>query len=175
MEFDEFVREGTIKQLSAAEKKDYISFHSNAYKEDIKVAEKLSLISPRWTIVAGYYAMHDITKLYLAEQHNLKLSQRGVHAAAIVALRKVLEDKKVKAIAIKLLEKAENIYEIYGSRAQAIPVILSRSKREREKAQYYSATATAVELKKAMDFLEKIVRPYLDLFEKLIEGGKDVA
>lgn len=175
MEFDEFVKEGTIKQLSASEEKDYIDFHLSAYKEDIEVAEKLSLISPRWTIVAGYYAMHDITKLYLAEQHNLKLSQRGVHAAAIVALRKVLEDKKVKSKAIKLLEQAEDIYKIYGSRAQAIPVILSRSKREREKAQYYSAPVTAIELKKAIDFLERIVKPYLILFEKLIEGDKDVA
>ena len=175
MDYEDFVKEGTISQLAAAEQEDYIKFHLNAYKDDLVVASKLSLISPRWTVIVGYYAMHDITKLYLAEQHGLKLSQRGVHAAAIATLRKVLEDKKTKARAIKLLEKAEDIYKIYGQRVQAIPIILSSSKREREKAQYYSSPITLVEIKKAIDFLEKIVKPYLNLLEQLIRGDKDAS
>jgi len=173
MDYEDFVAEGTISQLSAIEQADYIKFHQDSYKEDLEVANKLSLISPRWTVIVGYYAMHDLTKLYLSSQHNLKLSQRGVHSAAISALRKVLGDKETRAKAIKLLKQAEDIYNIYGFKAQALPVILSRSKREREKAQYYSSAINSIELKKATDFLEKVIKPYINLFEKLIKGDKN--
>ena len=72
--------------------------------------------------------MHDIAKLYLAEQHGLKITGRGVHLATIIALRKVLSDKKAKEQAVRLLREAEKVYEIFSThlREGIIPVILSR-------------------------------------------------
>ena len=137
----------------------------------MKVSDKLLTISPKWTIVTGYYAMHDITKLYLAKQHDLKISERGVHLAAIVALKQVMSDNAVKEKAIKLLTKAEKTYEVFSipSKERIIPVLLSKGKDEREKTQYYSENYEKLVLAKSMEFQEKIVKAFIEIMEKMIK------
>jgi hypothetical protein len=66
--YEDFEEIGTITKLPEVEREDYIKRHENFWKEDLKVAEKLLEISPRWALVAGYYAMHDFAKLFLAKK-----------------------------------------------------------------------------------------------------------
>ena len=68
--------------LGEKEREDWIWFHENAYKEDLKLTEELMLKSPRWSIVAGYYAMHDLTKLYLGMVKGVE-GQRGIHTREV--------------------------------------------------------------------------------------------
>ncbi|MBU2638810.1 MAG: hypothetical protein KJ955_07590 [Nanoarchaeota archaeon] len=172
MKFEEFQKKGVISSLQKTEKEKYAGFHKEAYKDDLRAAEALFTISPRWTIIAGYYAMHDIAKLYLAEQHDLKITGRGVHLAAIIALRKVLSDRKAKEQAIRLLREAEKVYEIFSTHFKEgiIPVILSRGRDEREKSQYYSDNHERLAFEKSAEFNEQIVRPFIELMENMLKN-----
>ncbi len=171
MKFEEFQEKGVISILPKSEKEKYAGFHKEAYQDDLRAAKALFTVSPRWAIIAGYYAMHDIAKLYLAEQHGLKIAGRGVHLATIVALRKVLSDKKAKEQAIRLLREAEKVYEIFSThlREGIIPIILSRGRDEREKSQYYSEKREKLAFEKSAEFNEQIARPFIELMESMLK------
>ena len=171
MKYEDYLKEGIIQTLAKSEYDRYINFHNNAYKDDLNTANKLSTLSPRWIIISGYYAMHDITKLYLGKKYGLKISERMVHSAAIAALRKVLEDKKEREKAIKLLEDAKRIYDLFESRLKEkiLPTILKKGRSEREKAQYYQADYSRIMFDKALFFLEGIVKPYIKLIEDMLK------
>lgn len=171
MNFEEYKKKGIVSVLQKTEKARYIEFHKDAYFDDLKVADNLYIISPRWTIIAGYYAMHDVSKLYLAKQHDLKITERGVHLAVIVTLKHVLLDQEVKEKAIFLLTKAKETYDIFSTpiKEKIIPVLLSKGKDEREKSQYYSENYEKLVLRKSMEFQEKIVKPYIELMESMLK------
>ncbi|MDI6737105.1 MAG: hypothetical protein QME12_01150 [Nanoarchaeota archaeon] len=172
MKFEEFREKGVISSLPKAEKEKYAGFHKDAYKDDLKAAEALFAVSPRGAIIAGYYSMHDIAKLYLADQHNLKITGRGVHLAAIVALRKVLSDKRAKEQAIRLLREAERVYEIFSTHFKKgiIPLMLGKGRDEREKSQYYSDKHEKLAFEKSAEFNEQIVSPFIELMEKMLKN-----
>lgn len=172
MKFEEFEEKGVISRLQKTEKEKYAGFHESAYKDDLRAVEVLFTVSPRWAIIAGYYAMHDIAKLYLARQHGLKITGRGVHLATIVALRKVLSDKQAKEQAIRLLREAEKIYEIFSTHFKEgiIPVLLSKGRDEREKSQYYSGEHGSIAFKKSAEFNEQIAKPFIELMENMLKN-----
>jgi hypothetical protein len=172
MDYESYLNQGIIRLLETVEKEKYILFHKTAYEDDIKVAEMLLTSSFRWAIIAGYYAMHDITKLYLAKHHNLKISEKGVHLAAVVALRYVLSDNEQKKKVLLLLAEAKKTYDIFSTplKEKVIPAILNKGKEEREKTQYYSEEK--INLEKSLEFQEKIVRPYVDIMKKMIGNDK---
>ena len=159
--------------LPATERGGYISFHKNAFEEDLKHAERNILEFPRWSIISGYYCMHDLTKLFLAERFNAKLSSPEIHAKAIEALEHFIKDDALKKKLLALLKEAKNIY--YSSerlKERTLPTLLRRGKQERGKAQYYSqdyAGKTKVNSQKASYFLETIVKPYAELVRGLME------
>ncbi len=164
---------GRWKELPATEKDNYLFFHKNAFEEDIRHAEKNILEFPRWSIISGYYCMHDITKLFLAVKFNVKISGQEVHAKAIEALEYFIKDEHLKEKLLELLKKAENIY--YSAerlREKTLPVLLKRGKQERGKAQYYSEDYTKkekVNSQKASYFIETIVKPYMVIIKGLME------
>ena len=69
--------------LTTQEATRWITFHEDVYKEDQMMADKVITDSPRWSIIMAYYAMHNISKLYLAKIHNLKISGENVHAKTL--------------------------------------------------------------------------------------------
>ena len=96
--FEQFMKEGIILHLQDTEKHDYISFLKHTWSDNLD-ASRFNLIKfPRWSIIAGYYAMHDMAKLFLAKEFNLKITQR-VHTATTLALENVLKDKEQKKTA----------------------------------------------------------------------------
>jgi hypothetical protein len=159
--------------LPATEKENYLAFHRNASEEDLKHAEKNILEFPRWSIISGYYCMHNLTKLFIAERFNTKISSPEIHAKAIEALEHFIRDDALKEKLLVLLKEAKDIY--YSAerlKEKTLPVLLKRGKQERGKAQYYSEDYTKeskVNSQKAAYFLDKIVKPYVGLVKGLME------
>lgn len=160
---EEYKKLGTIKDLSPIEKSEYIYFLETTYKDNLKASDYLVIKFPRWSIISGYYAMHDISKLYFANRYNLKFSQPQVHSAVIQAFREFVKRKDI----LGLIEKAEKEYEEIIS----LHLALLQGKSEREKSQYYTSASVKpkVTMEKASYFLEKLVKPYLKLIKELIK------
>src|SRR3989339_168603 len=125
--------------LPATEKNNYIEFHELAYKEDLRHSEKNIIDFPRWSIISWYYAMHDITKLFLA--------------------------KKLKEKLLGLLREAKTTYyNVERLKERALPILLRREKQERGKSQYYTQDfniKTNINAQKSSYFLDEIVKPYI--------------
>ncbi len=77
-------------KLTTEERDRWIKFHEDAYKEDSLIAKKLLTDSPRWSIIIAYYAMHNISKLYLGKIHNIKVSGQSVHAQTLFFISKYI-------------------------------------------------------------------------------------
>ncbi len=159
LNYEYLVKIGTIKKLPEVEKHKYIEFHDKLWKDDIKVAEKLVNENPRWSIIAGYYAMHNISKMILALKFNIKISGKYVHAAVIESLKKYFREHN---LADKLKNAAMNMT------LDEIPELLEIARRERSKAQYYSNRNTEISSKKAKEFLNEIVYPFIEVVKRYV-------
>lgn len=155
---DNFKKQGTVKELIPQERKQYEQFLLRTYQENFKVSKQLLSISSRWSIIAGYYAMHDISKLLLAKNFNLKISQPSAHVGVIQAIKELINKEEI----IILLEKAESEIEtLHGA--------LIEARSEREKSQYYHASNSLKNIsKKANNFHKLIVEPFIKLVESLL-------
>jgi hypothetical protein len=152
----DFRKKGSIKDLLLNEKEDYINYLSFTYKDNLKASEYNLIKFPRWSIIAGYYAMHDLAKLYLGINFQLKLSSPNIHAATIQALRELVKRKDI----IKYLEEAQNYFELHRS--------LMKGKEEREKTQYYSLDRNEVNIKRTSYFFDNVINPFINILEGMI-------
>lgn len=152
----------SITELTPQEKTYCQQFLQYTYKDNIETSELLLIKHARWSIIAAYYAMHDVSKLYLAKKFNLKFSNPEIHAAVIQAMRELVKRKDI-------LELIENAREEY-SEIISLHLTLLRGKKERAKTQYYTdqTIGPEVAMQKASYFLEKLAKPYLKLVEKLL-------
>ncbi len=160
--------------LPATEREDYIRFHKNAYEEDLRHAEKNVLEFPRWSIISGYYCMHDLTKLFLAEKFGIKIASPEIHVKAIEALEHFIKDDDLRVKILGLLKNAKDTYySVEGLKEKTLPALLKKGKQERGKAQYYSSDYTQEtktnNSQKASYFLETIVTPYVGLLRGLMK------
>lgn len=162
--FEEFTKSGVIVRLEEAEKPRYCSFLEYTWQDNLEASKFTLLKFPRWSIIAGYYAMHDLAKLFLAKNFALKITER-VHFATIVAMQEVVKDAELKSSLVDLLKESEK----YFSEAE-LPAFLKVAKREREKAQYY--TGKAVDFKNYQTnsayFAENIAEPFVKLLKELM-------
>ena len=160
--------------LGEKEREDWIWFHENAYKEDLKLTEELMLKSPRWSIVAGYYAMYDLTKLYLGTVKGWKVSGEFIHAKSIELLAEALRDEPAKEKILGLIREAEKeIGEALRAHESTVVKLLRTGRSERRKAQYYLGGKeedmfNANFSRKASYFLDKIVKPYVKIMEGML-------
>ena len=157
--------------LPATEKNNYIKFHKNAFEEDLRHSEKNLLEFPRWSIISGYYCMHNLTKLFLAEKFNIKLSSPNSHIKTIKALEHFIKDDELKKKLLELLKEAKNIYYTAERlKERTLPILLKKGKQERGKAQYYSedyTKGTKPNPQKASYFIDTVVAPYVKLLNGL--------
>lgn len=158
----DYKEQGTVKDLIPSERQYYTSFLETTYNDNIKASEYLLIKFPRWSIISGYYAMHDISKLYLAKKYNFRFSQPQVHIAVIQALREFVKRKDI----IGLIEKADREF----NHIISLHLALMQGKEEREKSQYYTSVSVKPEvaLEKASYFLERLAKPYLKLIRELM-------
>lgn len=150
---------GKLSRISDLEISRYIDFFTNSYKDNLSHSEYVMEAYPRWSIISGYYAMHDITKLLLAKKFRLKV-EREVHATAIETLRELIKD----TILLQLLEDGYKEFLHLASD-------LEEARDERTKVQYYTGTPylNAQYRKRAMEFHKTFVLIYLQKIEALLK------
>ena len=119
----------------------------------------------------AYYSMHNITKLYLAKVHNLKVSGEDVHAKTLFLISKYAKQDAKKII--PLLKNAKKEYDaITSSSIWIIPQLLRKGRDERAKTQYYDvskAEKSKIELMQAAQyFMDNFMKPYIKILGGLL-------
>jgi hypothetical protein len=151
------MREGKVSRIGELEIGRYANFFENSHKDNLEHCKFTLGTFPRWSIISGYYAMHDITKLLLAKKFRLKM-EIEVHATTIKVVREVLKKPKI----VEMLEKG---YSEFIRLAND----LAEARKERVKVQYYTGTEfmKGEYRRRAEDFLKNMVEPYLEAIRKL--------
>lgn len=159
VKIDTLFKEGKISKISELELGRYINFFENSYKDNLEHCKTNISNFPRWAIISGYYAMHDITKLLLAKKFRIKI-EFEVHATAIKALKGLIKSKEI----LGLIEKGYGEY-------QELANELSEAKKERVKVQYYTGTGFMHEeyKKRAGRFYEAIALKYIGKIKVLLK------
>jgi hypothetical protein len=159
MDLDYLIKKGYISPIIETELERYNNFFENSYKENLGHSKYNLEKFPRWSIISGYYAMHDITKLFIAKNLRIKINFK-VHKIALVILKEISKDKEV----LRLLKKAYNEFVLMAND-------LAEGKKKRTKAQYYTGSSFMKEkyIEESKEFLEKIVIPYLNKINELIK------
>lgn len=141
-----------ISRIRETELERYLGFFKNSHMDNLSHSEYVLDSFPRWSIISGYYAMHDLTKLYLAREYRIKIEE-GVHKTTILVLNEALKDEELIAL-------FESGYEEYRGMAGE----LASAKRERAKAQYYTGTPFSSEdfKRKALKFYDEKVLPFIE-------------
>jgi len=153
------LNEGKISKISELELERFVNFFENSYKDNLEHSKANLTEFPRWAIISGYYAMHDIAKLLLAKKFRIKV-EFEVHATTIKVLGELIKNKEI----ISLIEKG---YREFLSLAND----LYEAKKDRVKAQYYTGTEFMREeyLKRAKEFYDIVVLKYLEKIEELLK------
>ena len=159
VKIETLIKEEKVSKISELELERYINFFDKSYKNNLEHSKFVLEKFPRWSIISGYYAMHDIAKLFLAKEFRLKIDYE-VHATAIKVLRELIKNKEI----LKLIEKG---YEEFINLAND----LAEAKKDRVKVQYYTGTEYMEQeyKKRAKEFLNKIVELFLFKINKLME------
>lgn len=151
--------EGKIEKISELELERYVNFFENSYKDNLEHSKANIEKFPRWSIISGYYAMHDITKLLLAKKFRIKVAKE-VHATAIKVLWELIKNKEL----VGLMERGYNEFRNLAND-------LGDAKKERVKAQYYTGTKYMADeyRRRASDFQKTAVLPYIGKIKAMIE------
>jgi hypothetical protein len=168
--FSELLKKKSITKLNDLEKENYLKFFENTYLDNLNAARYNLDKFPRWSIIAGYYAMHDITKLFLAKKYRLKINNR-VHFACIISLSFLLNrDKQEFVKTVEFLKNAQKIFDenVLGIKIDEIAQYLKKGKSERGKIQYYNPEIDKNVSEKAAYFINNLVVPFIKLLEVLI-------
>jgi len=158
VKIDTLMKRGKVVRINELELPRYANFFENSCKDNLNHCEFVIAAYPRWSIISGYYAMHDITKLLLAKRFMLKVEFK-VHATTISVLAELVRNKEL----IGLIRKG---YSEFISLAND----LAEAKKERVNVQYYTGTAFMKEeyAKRALEFLQTVVLPYISKINVLL-------
>ena len=108
--YEELLQRQLIRKIETVEKERYVSFHSYNYKLDLNSAIRfLELNNSKYGVIAGYYAVLNVTLWYFAKFFNLKISEEdtGVHTNCQIVLEKFVKEEKLKQKIIQLLNEAK--------------------------------------------------------------------
>ncbi len=146
VKLEELIGSKKVSRINELELERYLNFYRQSYRENLEhmyaVVEKF----PRWAIISGYFAMHDIAKLLIAKKLWLKVD-REVHRTTIEVLEHLTKNRKLA----KMLERGyEKFKELAG--------MLSEAKRERVRAQYYTGSEYLKDYwrKRAVEFTKEV-------------------
>ncbi|MEK6926805.1 MAG: hypothetical protein AABX11_00075 [Nanoarchaeota archaeon] len=159
MNLNKYIKRKLISHINEEEINRYSSFFSNSFKENLAHSKANISNFPRWSIISGYYAMHDITKLFLVKKLNIKIDF-NVHKTTIEILKEIKTDKEL----LKLLKTGYSEFILLLND-------LTKAKKERTKMQYYTGSDFMRNKykEKSPQFLEKIVIPYLNKINSLLK------
>lgn len=158
VKIETLIAENKVSKINELELERYLNFFTQSYQDNLKHCLAVAETFPRWSIISGYYAMHDLTKLFLAKQFRLKI-EFEVHATTIKVLAEVIKNKEL----LVLIKKG---YQEFISLAND----LAEAKTERTKTQYYTGTDFMKEeyQHKAKTFHEETVEPFMFKIKQLM-------
>lgn len=156
---DTLIGNERIKKIPDLEIERYVNFFESSYKDNFEHSKKNISEFPRWSIISGYYAMHDITKLFLAKKFNVKVDSK-VHKTVIIVMEELTKEEGV-------LELLKIGYEEFKKMASD----LFEAKEERKKIQYYTGTEFMKKeyQKRALEFYNDIVLLYLNKINRMLK------
>ena len=159
VKIDILIKEGKISKINELEMERYINFFEKSHKNNLEHCNFVIKAFPRWSIISGYYAMHDITKLLLAKEFRIKI-EIEVHATTIKVLRELIKNKDI----LLLMEKGYSEFLFLTND-------LAKAKKDRVKAQYYTGTEYMRKdyEKRAEEFMKDVVSPFISKIKKLAE------
>ncbi|MBS3092390.1 hypothetical protein J4466_03140 [Candidatus Pacearchaeota archaeon] len=159
MNIESYFKKRLISRIAETELKRYINFFENSYKENLEHCKANLEKFPRWSIISGYYAMHDLTKLFIVKKFGIKIDF-NVHKTTISLLKEITKDKAL----LKMLKIG---YKEFLEMAND----LAKSRKTRTKAQYYTGSEFMKEKykEKSKEFLEKTAIPYINKLEEWIK------
>ena len=163
VKIDTLIAEGKVVKINELELPRYINFFENSYKENLEHSTAVMITYPRWSIISGYYAMHDLTKLLIAKDFLLKI-ELEVHATTIKVLAELIKNSEL----LRLMEVGYNEFIVLAND-------LATAKKERVKAQYYTGTKFMKEeyRKRASEFRSEVVAPYVEKIKLLLGDEND--
>jgi hypothetical protein len=153
---DYLFKSGRITRIIETEKERYLNFFSYSYKENLLHSEHVISSFPRWSIISGYYAMHDLAKLFLADKFSIKV-ELNVHQTVIDIFNELVKNKELG----KMLNLGyDELIKLLND--------LAIAKKQRTKVQYYTGTKFMKEKyeKEAKLFLQNTVFPFIDKIKK---------
>lgn len=176
--YEELLQRQIIKRIEKVEKDRYVSFHFDNYKIDFDSTKLfLEQKNSKYAVIAGYYAVLNITLWYFAKYFNLKISEQdtGVHKNCLIVLEHFVHDKNLKKKVINMLEEAKKEFTSFiilkQNKEETLPLILKQSADKRKRYTYYSPernlAKSTEQLNEAKNFIENTVVPYLSIMEKL--------
>ena len=165
------IEQGYVTKIEEIEKKHYLTTLKEFYEDDEAVNKDLVISHPRWSIISGYYSMHNISKYLIAKKLSIKISSERTHTTTLIIFGEYIRQKETKEKILDLLKKAKEIYDIINPRDWNIAKYLSSGKQNREKVNYYTAEydQKAI-LLKASEFRENLVQPYLHILKGLVKN-----
>ena len=155
---DILFNEGKISKINELELQRYVNFFENSYLDNLDHANSVIKTFPRWSIISGYYAMHDISKLLIAKKFSIKIDFE-VHSTTIKVLRELINKKE-------LFDMLETGYKEFLHLAND----LEEAKKERVKTQYFTGTDFMKKEfeKKSLEFISDTVLPYIQKIKVLL-------
>lgn len=175
--YSELLNRKLIKKLEKVEKNRYVSFHLDNYKIDLKSAKEfLKNKNSKYSVIAGYYAVLNVTLWNLAKYFNIKISEKdiGVHSNCLIVLEEYVKDKKLKDKILKLLIEAKDEFRSFtilkNKSEETLPIMLKHSADKRKRYTYYSSQRDLPKdndkINEAKNFLGNVVKPYISIMEK---------
>ena len=156
------------ERLNPLERERYIKWHKENAQVDLRDAESIIYKTQKWSIIAGYYAMHNAAKYYLGNVFGIKITAPSAHDETLKVLEKTLIKSPTYKEIKKLIEKAEKEFEtLVGADASTITAQYRLGKEKREKQTYYSQSF--VKREDAQKFLDEIVKPFMKIIMELEE------
>ncbi|MBR9689924.1 MAG: hypothetical protein GOV01_03445 [Candidatus Altiarchaeota archaeon] len=151
---DVLLQDRKIKRITDIELDRFLVTYEQGYQENLNCMNYVLESFPRWSIVIGYFAMHDISKLLIAKKQQLKTTGKDAHQTVIELITDLVNARTIA----RLLEDG---YEKF----QTLSDELDESRQDRVRAQYYLGTPVLEDqwkieansfVKKVNKFIEKI-------------------
>lgn len=176
--YEDLLQRQLIKKIETTEKEKYASFHEENYKLDLNSAIAfLDSNNTKYSVIAGYYAVLNVTLWYFAKYFNLKISEEdtGVHTNCQIVLEKFVHEPLLKQKIIRLLNQAKAEFTSFTILKQkteeTLPLMLRQGADKRKRYTYYSANRSlpnvSEQAEEAKNFMENVVKPYIFIMEKL--------
>jgi hypothetical protein len=159
VKIEKLINKRKISKIKEFELERYKNFLESSYKNNFRHSKANIATFPRWNIISGYYAMHDITKLFLAVKFKIKI-EKEVHATTIDAFKELTKNNE-------LLELINFGYKEFLSLVQD----LEEAKKERIKIQYYTNTRYLYEeyKRRAEEFFNRYSLNFINKMQKLLK------